>query len=50
MKGTALEGAIGLGIGAVLGKVIVGIGALMSVPFVAPALGVTAAGGVTLYM
>ena len=50
MKGAALEGAIGWGVGAVLGKVIVGIGALMSVPFVLPALGVTAGGGAALYI
>ena len=50
MKGTAIEGAIGLGVGVVLGKVIVGISALMSVPFLLPALGITAGGGAALYI
>ena len=50
MKGAALEGAIGLGVGAVLGKVIVGIGALLSVPVVGSALGIAAGGGAALYV
>ena len=50
MKGAALEGAIGLGVGAVLGKVIVGIGALLSLPVVGAALGITAGGGAALYV
>ena len=50
VKGAALEGAIGLGVGAVLGKVIVGIGALLSLPVVGAALGITAGGGAALYV
>ena len=50
MKGAALEGAIGLGVGAVMGKVIMGIGALLSLPVVGPALGITAGGGAVLYV
>ena len=50
VKGAALEGAIGLGVGAVLGKVIVGIGTLLSLPVVGAALGITAGGGAALYV
>ena len=50
VKGGLLEVGIGLGAGFVLGKVILGMGALLSLPVVGPALGITAGGGATLYV
>ena len=50
MYGAGFEGAVGLGLGFALGKVIVGIGALMSIPVLGPALGVKAGGVAALYV
>ena len=50
LQGGLIEGFFGWGIGAVLGKVIVGIGALLSLPVVGSVLGVTAGGGAALYI